>query len=76
MSTISTTLAMDEVEEYDPIIYWTIVDELEDRGLSKNEFGEVEVIEFIRGIEVAVRNEEGDELFTLELDPEEYVTGS
>lgn len=72
MSQMSTTLNMDEVEEHDPDVYWAILDTLEEKQLTQAAVGEVEIIELLDGLEVAVRDTEGDELFTLDLDPSDY----
>ena len=72
MSEISTTLALSEVEEHDPDIYWEILDTLEEKQITPEQVGEVEIVELLNGLEIAVRDEEGDDLFILELDPEDF----
>jgi len=60
------------VEEHDPDIYWEILDILEEKQITQEQVGEVEIVELLNGLEIAVRDEEGDDLFILELDPEDF----
>jgi len=60
------------VEEHDPDIYWEILDTLEEKQITPEQVGEVEIVELLNGLEIAVRDEEGDDLFILELDPEDF----
>lgn len=70
---LSRTMPLDELEGYDPNVYWSVLDELEVRGIADSDVAEVEIVELLGGMEATVRGEDGDVLFILDMDPEGFV---
>ena len=66
-----TNMSLQELEEFDPNVYWSVVDTLEDKGIDEDQVGEIEVVEPLGALEAKVLDPDGEVLFILDLNPDD-----
>lgn len=67
---VDVSLLQQELEEYEPNVYWAVLDVMEDRDISEDSIGSIEILEPIDGVEVTLYDEEDEQLLSLLVNPE------